>query len=93
MVTSHSLAWRLAMGQLLMLERRRLNLTQVDVSLRIGVTQRSVSEIERGLSPTVDHVINYCEAIGLGFPLLVAQAAMLVESRHKEDQNSAATDD
>lgn len=72
--------FRRALGEQLGAERRIREITQVDIAKAIGVTQRTISQIERGENPVLNHFVGYAEAMGVRFHLLAARAQLVVDS-------------
>jgi transcriptional regulator with XRE-family HTH domain len=70
--------WKNALGHQLALERKDRGLNQQAIAEQLGISQRTVSEIERGLNPVIDHMLKYAELVGLDFAVLAARARVVV---------------
>lgn len=68
------------MGELLKRRRKELGHNQSDVGKMIGLSQTSMSEFENGGNPTLDHYINYCNAVNYDFAALVAKARVMAKA-------------
>lgn len=73
--------WKVALGQQLAMERKDKGLNQQSVAESLGISQRTVSEIERGLNPVIDHMLKYADLVGLDFAVLAARARVSVLAR------------
>lgn len=73
--------WKVALGQQLAMERKDKGLNQQSVAESLGISQRTVSEIERGLNPVIDHMLKYADLVGLDFAILAARARVSVLAR------------
>lgn len=73
--------WKVALGQQLAMERKDKGLNQQSVAEALGISQRTVSEIERGLNPVIDHMLKYADLVGLDFAILAARARVSVLAR------------
>jgi HTH-type transcriptional regulator/antitoxin HipB len=62
----HPLVTAPQLGQLLILNRRRLRLTQSDVAIRLGLSQNRVSHLEHHADEiSVRQLMSWCAALGL----------------------------
>lgn len=82
--------WKIALGQQLALERKDQKLNQTQVAESLGLSQRTVSQVERGESPTIDHFLRYCELIDVDFAVLAARARVVVRSRELDQESLLA---
>jgi transcriptional regulator with XRE-family HTH domain len=73
--------WKVALGQQLAMERKDKGMNQQSVAELLGISQRTVSEIERGLNPVIDHMLKYADLVGLDFAVLAARARVSVLAR------------
>lgn len=73
--------WRAAVGQNLAIERKSEQLSQAEMSLKLGVARRTVSDIERGLSTNFDNYIRYAIELDVDFALIVAKARLIVRAK------------
>jgi transcriptional regulator with XRE-family HTH domain len=92
----HAEVDRIHIGQVFRAIRRDRHLRQVDVAARAGISQQTVSDIERGLFGRVS-VDTYCrvaEVIGAEVPLMPhwrgPKLARLLDHRHARLQNVVA---
>lgn len=78
-------AWRAALGAQLAIERARLKMSQTEMAAQLGVHQRTVSDLERGLNSNINNYISYCEAVELSPVALWARAALALSSLSDPD--------
>lgn len=71
-------AYMRALGTLLTRERKKKNLSQAAVGKQIGISQRTMSDLEKGENPTIFHYINYANVVGVDFAVMVAKARVLI---------------
>ena len=67
------------LGTLLSRERKLKGLSQTDVGKEIGLSQRTMSDLEKGENPTFVHYVNYCNVVGADFAVMVARARTMLE--------------
>lgn len=77
--------WKEALGTQLAIERKVKGLNQQSIAEQLGISQRTVSEIERGLNPVIDHMLRYAELVGLDFAVLAARARVVVQARQIDE--------
>lgn len=76
--------WKHAIGQQLQLERKRLGLSQGDLKERLGLSQKTISDIETGKTPTFDHFLRYCELLELDFAVMAARARVYMRATDED---------
>lgn len=74
--------YKVAIGEQLALERKAAGLNQTHIAEQLGVSRRTVSDIERGLNPNMDNFTNYCLLLGVDFALIVARARLAIKARN-----------
>ena len=72
--------WRKAIGGQLSVERDMRGLTQEDLGLALGVSQKTISKVEQGTTPNIDRYLGISIALGVPFHLIMARAALVMES-------------
>jgi transcriptional regulator with XRE-family HTH domain len=77
--------WKEALGTQLAIERKGKGLNQQAIAEKLGISQRTVSEIERGLNPVIDHMLRYAELVDLDFAVLAARARVVVQARQIDE--------
>ncbi len=73
--------WKEALGQQMRLERKSKGMTQKEVAPLVGLSQKTVSQIEKGENPTIDNYIKYCETLGSDFAVIAARARVVIRAR------------
>lgn len=68
-----------AMGTILKELRREQGMVQEDIGDMIGLSQRSMSDLEAGKNAVMKHYINYADCVNLDFSVLVARARLWME--------------
>lgn len=71
---------RKAIGQQFAAERNLRSWSQEEVAHGLGVTQRTVSMIERGENPVINHFLGYALILGVDFHLIVARAYLMADA-------------
>lgn len=52
--------------------RRRMNLTQVSLAEKVGISQNSVSQIEKGIrTPSMNVAVKLCNILGISLDVFV----------------------
>lgn len=76
-----------AIGQQLAAERNLRSLSQEDIAGGLGVTQRTVSMIERGENPVINHFLGYALILGVDFHLIIARAYLMADALLKGESS------
>lgn len=77
--------WRLALGAQLAAERTRLKLNQTEMAARMGVHQRTISNLERGINPNINNYLSYAEVVDVSIVAIFARAALALSSEGDPD--------
>lgn len=73
--------WKKAIGQELAVERKANDLGQEDMAKRLGVSRRTLSDVEQGKNGAIDNYINYAILLDVDFSFIALRAKMEVEKR------------
>lgn len=83
-----------SMGDLLTKERKKLGLSQEDIgdhivktNGQVGLSQRTMSNIETGKNHMLPYYIQYANLVGIDFAVLVAKARLLTQINLMEVPN------
>ena len=74
--------WKVTLGGEIASIRRDRNMTQSELGERAGgLSQKTVSDIERGLNSVIDNYIMLCTALDMDFALVTARARLMMKAR------------
>ena len=79
---NHTDRWKVTLGGEIASIRRDRSMTQSELGERAGgLSQKTVSDVERGLNSVIDNYIMLCTALDVDFALVTARARLMMRAR------------